>query len=382
MKNITILGSTGSIGKQAIEVCEKLNIRILGLSAKNNVELLAQQVIKIFPKIVCVFNEDKVDELKQKIGNIDVKIVTGIEGLCEVAKINGADICLNAVVGIAGLKPTLAAIKAKKTIALANKETLVTGGKLVIESAIKNNVKILPVDSEHSAIFQSLQGTEKRYLKSIILTASGGPFFGKTKNQLENVTIEQALNHPNWSMGKKITIDSATMMNKGLEIIEACHLFGVMPKDIQVVIHKESVIHSLVEFKDNAVIAQLGTPDMKVPIQYALTYPERKPCDVKRLSLVEYASLSFAKPDMETFDCLSACVTAMNLGGLYPALINGANEKAVELFLNGEISFLEIGRLVMNSINDVVLDLELTVENIFKIDKQAREYVQSHYKKR
>ncbi|MEG2429194.1 MAG: 1-deoxy-D-xylulose-5-phosphate reductoisomerase, partial [Oscillospiraceae bacterium] len=288
---------------------------------------------------------------------------------------------LNALVGIVGLKPTMAAISAKKDIALANKETLVTAGRLVMESASKNNVKILPVDSEHSAIFQCLQDTKTKNIKSIILTASGGPFFGKTKADLENVTIEEALNHPSWSMGKKITIDSATMMNKGLEIIEACHLFKVRPKNVQVLIHRESVIHSLVEFEDNAIIAQLGTPDMKLPIQYALTYPLRKDCDVKRLSLTEYGTLSFSKPDMKTFDCMQACVVAMNLGGLYPALVNGANEKAVELFLNGEIPFLEISRLVMASITGVIFDLELTIDNIFEIDRLAREYVQSHYKK-
>lgn len=384
MKTISILGSTGSIGTQAIEVCEELGYKVDALAAKSNIDLLLKQIIKLKPKKVCIYDETKFKELKYKLDNIDIKteVITGMDGLCEVASMESTDIVLNAVVGMIGLKPTLAAIMAKKDVALANKETLVTGGKLVLEAANKMNVKILPVDSEHSAIFQSLQGNNKNQVKSIILTASGGPFFGKDKNQLKNVTVDDALKHPNWEMGAKITIDSATLMNKGLELIEACWLFDKKPNEVQIVVHRESVIHSLVEYQDNAVIAQLGVPDMKLPIQYALTYPERLPCNTNRLSLTDYVNLSFAKPDIDTFICLKACIEAIKKGGLYPTIVNGANEQAVELFLHKKISFLEIGELVYASLNEIKTTDKITLENIIKADKQAREFVLAKQLKR
>lgn len=375
MKTISILGSTGSIGTQAIEVCKELNFKIDALAAKSNVDLLCQQVKELRPKKVCIFDENKLEELKRKLSNIDIEIVTGIEGLCEAASMETTDIVLNSVVGMIGLRPTLAAINAKKDVALANKETLVTGGKLVIESANRMNVEILPVDSEHSAIFQALQGNNKKQVKKVILTASGGPFFGKTTDELKNVKVEDALKHPNWDMGAKITIDSATLMNKGLELIEACWLFDKKPNEVEIVVHRESVIHSLVEYQDNAVIAQLGVPDMKLPIQYALTYPDRFPCNTGELSLTDYAKLTFAKPDVDTFICLKACIEAIDKGGLYPTIVNGANEQAVELFLNHKLTFLQIGELVYSALHEIEANQDISLENIIETDKRAREFV-------
>ncbi|MEG0570495.1 MAG: 1-deoxy-D-xylulose-5-phosphate reductoisomerase [Oscillospiraceae bacterium] len=378
MKNVSILGSTGSIGKQAINVCMANDFHVVALAAKQSVSLLAAQAKLLKPEIVCIYDETKYTELKSLIGDSDIKIVTGMEGLCEAASINNADITLNSVVGMIGLKPTLEAIKAKKDIALANKETLVTGGKLVISSAKENNVKILPVDSEHSAIFQAMQGNAMNNVKKIILTASGGPFFGKSKLDLQNVTVKQALNHPNWDMGAKITIDSATLMNKGLELIEAVWLFDKKASDIEIVVHRQSVVHSAVEYEDNSVIAQLGVPDMKIPIQYALTYPNRVCCDVKRLSLTDYGALTFEKADTETFICLQACIKAISLGGLYPTIVNGANEQAVELFLKEKISFWEIGQLVLRSIESVKSKENFDFDDIIDADKVAREFVLSN----
>ncbi|MFZ2538090.1 MAG: 1-deoxy-D-xylulose-5-phosphate reductoisomerase [Oscillospiraceae bacterium] len=377
MKNICILGSTGSIGTQSLEICDSQGFKVVGLSAHSNIELLVAKVKKYCPKKVCIFNKEKYEELKLLINDINVEILTGIEGLISLASMEECDVLLNCVVGMVGLKPTLAAIDAKKTIALANKETLVTGGKLVIESAKKNGVSILPIDSEHSAIFQSMQGNNKAQVKKIILTASGGPFFGKTKKELESVTLKDALNHPNWSMGSKITIDSATLMNKGLELIEACWLFDKSPDEVEIVVHRESVIHSLVEYDDNAVMAQLGVPDMKIPIQYALTYPDRFKCDTGRLSLTEYGKLTFFEADEDTFICLKACKEAIKRGGLYPTIVNGANEQAVELFLNGEISFLDIGKLVYGSLS-IKYDVDdFDVDDILIADRLAREFVLS-----
>lgn len=379
-KQISILGSTGSIGTQAIEVCCELGYSVVGLAANTNTRLLALQVKRLSPQKVCIFDSTMVLELKQQLLNINVdiskiEIVSGMAGLCEIATVASADIVLNAVVGMIGLQPTLAAINAKKDVALANKETLVTGGSLVIEQAKINSVKILPVDSEHSAIFQTLQGNNISEVKKIILTASGGPFFGKTIEQLSQVTVKQALNHPNWSMGNKVTIDSATLMNKGLELIEACWLFDKDPAEIEIVIHRESVVHSLVEYIDNAVIAQLGVPDMKLPIQYALTYPERLLCRTGVLSLTDYATLTFAKPDAETFICLKACIKAAELGGIYPTIVNGANEQAVKLFLDGKIMFTDIGRLVMSALECVSVNNNVTLEGIEQADKAARLHV-------
>ncbi len=276
-----------------------------------------------------------------------------MDGLCEVATLDNVDILVNSLVGMVGLTPTLLAIDKGRDIALANKETLVTGGKLVTESAKRNGVRLFPIDSEHSAIFQCLQGNENNKIKKIILTASGGPFYGRTKSELSGVTVEQALNHPNWSMGSKITIDSATLMNKGLEFIEAMWLFGVKPSQIEIVVHRESVIHSAVEYEDNSIIAQMGVPDMKIPIQYSLLYPKRIDCPTKSLSLTDYGTLHFSKPDYETFDCLSACIKAIKMGGIMPALVNGVNEAAVELFLNEKISFLKIGELVKGVTDEI-----------------------------
>lgn len=381
MKRISILGSTGSIGTQTLEVCRAQGFEVVALAAHSNVKLLAEQVLEFHPSLVCIFDETKEEELKKLLLNMNIdkatRVVTKMEGLCAVAEIDGCDIVLNAVVGMVGLRPTLAAINAKKTIALANKETLVTGGKLVMEMAKKNGVSILPVDSEHSAIFQSLQGNSMNGIKKILLTASGGPFFGKTKLELLDVTVEQTLKHPNWSMGAKITVDSATMMNKGLELIEACWLFDKKPSEVEIIIHRESVIHSLVEYEDGAVIGQLGVPDMKVPIQYALTYPNRKPCGVKPLSLTDYGTLSFNKPDFEMFDCLNACTKAAQLGGLYPTIVNGANEEAVALFLDKKISFLDIGKLVYGSLSLKYDREDFELMDIEVADLLAREYVKS-----
>lgn len=379
VNNISILGSTGSIGTQALCVAEKLGIKVSALSANKNIALLEEQVRKFKPHTVAVFDEFYANKLKANINDLDVKVVSGIEGLCEVATIQEADIVLNSVVGMIGLVPTIEAIKAKKDIALANKETLVTGGELVMKLASQNGVKILPVDSEHSAIFQCLQGiNNKSDLKSIILTASGGPFYGKTKSELSSVTVEQALSHPTWNMGAKITIDSATMMNKGLEIIEAKWLFDVPVENINVVIHKQSIVHSLIECVDNSVIAQLGVPDMKIPIQYALTYPERYPSPVQRLDLTQICNLTFLPPDEDTFLCMKACKEAIKRGGLAPVAANGANEEAVQLFLDKKISFLDIGKLVYAAMSNANNKTNITLEDILKADTTAREYVKNH----
>ena len=380
MKTITVLGSTGSIGTQALEVANKHNIKVKALAAHSNVKLLTKQAKDNNVQYVCIFNEQKIDELKALIDDSNVTVLSGIDGLNFIASLDGVDIMLNSVVGMVGLIPTLTAIHKGTDIALANKETLVTGGKLVTELAKEKGVKIYPVDSEHSAIFQCMQGNKTSQVSKIILTASGGPFYGKTKKDLENVSIEQALNHPNWSMGKKITIDSATLMNKGLEFIEAMWLFDLKPEQIEIVVHRESVVHSAVEYDDCSVIAQMGVPDMKIPIQYALLYPDRMECPTKRLSLTDYGTLSFAKPDYETFDCLTACIKAITVGGIMPAVVNGANEEAVAAFLDGKISFLQIGELVTKSLENIE-NKELTcLEDVLEADKLARLFVREQIK--
>jgi 1-deoxy-D-xylulose-5-phosphate reductoisomerase len=376
-QSLSILGSTGSIGTQALSVCKAHNFQVCGLAAFRNVDLLEQQVREFHPKKVCIFREDCYSDLKQRVSDCQVEILTGLEGLCELASMEEIDTVLNSVMGMIGLKPTLAAIQAKKNVALANKETLVTGGNLVIDAAKKNGVSILPVDSEHSAIFQCLQGNRLSQVRKIILTASGGPFFGKTREELQNVTAEDALKHPNWSMGAKITVDSATLMNKGLEFIEAMWLFDLKPEQIEIIVHRESVIHSAVEYADHSVIAQLGVPDMRIPIQYALTYPERIDCPCKELSLLDYGTLSFAKPDLDTFVCLKTCINAIRQGGLLPAAVNGANEQAVDLFLKGKITFLQIGELVQKSLSIVQNKHNFTVDDIINTDRAAREFVLS-----
>ncbi len=377
MKNIVVLGSTGSIGTQALEVAKMHGLNVVGLAAKSNADMLYSQTLEFSPSYVCIFDTNSAVYLKEKLSGSGITVYSGMDGLCKIASLEEADIVLNSVVGMVGLKPTLAAIEAGKDIALANKETLVAGGKLVMQAARDKGVKIYPVDSEHSAIFQSLQGSKRSQLQKIILTASGGPFFGKTKEELASVSLKDALNHPNWSMGSKITIDSATLMNKGLEFIEAMWLFDAAPEMIEIVVHRESVIHSAVEFDDGAVIAELGVPDMKIPIQYALLYPERLECPTKRLSLTDYGTLSFYKPDFETFECLSACIRAASLGGTAPAVVNGANEEAVAAFIRGEIKFLDIGSLVRGALETLGIDEIYTLDDVLLADSKAREYVKN-----
>ena len=375
MKTITILGSTGSIGTQALEVANKHNIKVKAVAAHSNVNLLAKQALDNNAEYACVFNEDKKDELEKLLENSSVQVLSGMDGLNFIASLEGVDVMLNSVVGMVGLMPTLTAINHGTDIALANKETLVTGGKLVTETAKEKGVKIYPVDSEHSAIFQCMQGNKTSQVSKIILTASGGPFFGKTKEDIAQVSVEEALNHPNWSMGRKITIDSATLMNKGLEFIEAMWLFDLKPEQIEIVVHRESVIHSAVEYDDCSVIAQLGVPDMKIPIQYALLYPDRMECPTKRLSLIDYGTLTFAKPDYDTFDCLTACIKAITEGGNKPAVVNGANEEAVAAFLEGKISFLQIGELVTSALENIERKEITCLEDVLEADRVARDFV-------
>lgn len=377
MKSLIILGSTGSIGTQALEVCRRDGYKVTAIAAGSNIELLEQQAREFKVKKVAVFNEKAANELKIKLKDTDISVLSGVDGVCEIAGSEG-DIVLNSIVGIAGLRPTLSAIEAGKTIALANKETLVTGGEIVNRKAKEKGVKILPVDSEHSAIFQSIQGAPEKSIKKILLTASGGPFYGKTRKDLENVTVKEALNHPNWSMGAKITIDSATLMNKGLEVIEAVHLFGLPARDIEVLVHRQSIVHSGVELSDGAVIAQLGTPDMRLPIQYALTYPERSDYAFEHLSLADIGTLTFSKPDTDTFRCLPLCIEAINEGGLAPTAVNGANEEAVKLFLEGKIKFLAIADLVEKALLSVQNKKEFSLEDILNTDKLARECVKNN----
>lgn len=373
-ENLSILGSTGSIGKQSLDVCRKCGYGVKALTAFSSVDIIEKQAREFKPEMVALVDENAAHDLKIKLADTDIKVLGGMDGVCECAQLPSADTVLNSVVGMAGLKPTLTAIHARKKIALANKETLVAGGQLVMSEAEKYGAEILPVDSEHSAIFQCLQGKPtNKALKKIILTASGGPFFGKTADELRDVTVEKALKHPNWSMGAKITIDSATMMNKGLELIEAVWLFSVAPDDVDIVVHRESIVHSAVEYDDNSVIAQLGLPDMRIPIQYALTYPERFESPVGELSLADIGKLTFYKPDYETFRCINLCRRAINMGGLYPAAVNSANEQANLMFRQGKIGFLDIADRV-----EMVLDRtphydDYTFGDILEIDKFARE---------
>ena len=375
MKNLIILGSTGSIGTQALDIvrANPNKYTVTALAAGSNVELIEKQAREFKPQVVAMFSKDAAADLKVRLADTNIKVLSGSDGVCETAAGNG-DMVLNAIVGIAGLRPTLAAIDAGKTIALANKETLVTGGEIVNRKLKEKGVTLLPVDSEHSAIFQSLQGAPKGSLKKILLTASGGPFFSKTREELQNVTVKDALNHPNWSMGAKITIDSASLMNKGLEVIEAVHLFGVPASQIEVLVHRQSILHSAVELSDGAVIAQLGTPDMKLPIQYALTYPERDMC-FEQLDLFKIGSLTFERPDCDTFRLLPLCIEAINRGGLYPTAINGANEESVKLFLEGKINFLQIAELNEKAMNLCENKKDFTVEDIFAADETARRIV-------
>lgn len=373
-----MLGSTGSIGKQTLEVCKAHNIAVRALSANSSAELLEQQAREFLPEYAVIANDLLFGDLKQRLSDTNIKVLSGEKGLCEVAALPHCKV-VNAIVGMAGLVPTLSAIKAGNDIALANKETLVVGGKLVTDAVQRYKVRLLPVDSEHSAIFQCLQGAGDNRFSKIILTASGGPFFGKKRAELAAVTKEQALAHPNWDMGDKITIDSATLMNKGLELIEAVWLFGAKPEEIEIVVQRQSVIHSAVEFADGAVIAQLGSADMRLPIQYALTYPERMECPAKKLSLADVEELTFAKPDEETFVCLAAAKKAIANGGNAPCALNCANEAAVRLFLNDKIRFLDIGETVSEAIENVKFIEKPTLYDLLDTKKASEEFVMKRF---
>ncbi len=376
MKTINLLGSTGSIGVQTLDVARAHGYKIEALAAFSDVNSIEKQIREFKPKYAALVDENAAKDLKTRVADMDVTVLSGMDGVCFCGAEADGEITLNSVVGMAGLKPTLYAVNAGKTIALANKETLVAGGHLVTEAAKKNNVSILPVDSEHSAIFQCLLGApSNKALKRIILTASGGPFFGKTKEELQNVTLADALKHPSWSMGQKITIDSATMFNKGLELIEAVWLFDVSPDMIDIVVHRESIVHSLIEYDDNSVIAQLGHPDMRLPIQFAITYPERYKSPEKQLDLWEVGNLSFYKPDYENFPCMNICRDAITKGGLYPAAVNCANEEANLLFRQGKISFNEIPELISLASEYTLKKQDFTLQDVLDTDVLMREKV-------
>ena len=380
-KTITLLGSTGSIGTQSLDVARMHGYRIFGLAANRRVDVLAAQIAEFHPAYVAVVDPDAFDRLDTMLaGQPDApKLLKGAEGLRTLAAMEGPDVVLNAVVGIAGLPASLAAIESGHDLALANKESLVTGGHLVTDAVRRKGVHLLPVDSEHSAIFQCLQdAASAKRLEKILLTASGGPFYGMTTDQLRGKTRVDALKHPNWNMGAKITIDSATLMNKGLELIEAVWLFGLPPEKIQIVVQRESVIHSAVQFADHSVIAQLGVPDMRIPIQYALTWPDRLPSPAPELDFAHLTKLTFGTADEETFRCLAACKKAIRKGGLGPCAANGANEEAVRLFLQDKIGFLDIGRLVEGVVDSDSFGGGYTLSDVYECDKMARAYVQSH----
>lgn len=377
--NIAILGSTGSIGTQSLDVIRQSpDLHVLGLSANHNIELLEVQAREFLPRLVCVCDEDKAKELKVRLADTNIRVVSGPEGMCEVATLDGADTVLTAVMGIAGLSPTIAAIKSGKNIALANKETLVAAGELVTALARQHGVSLLPVDSEHSAVFQSLAGLrEKKQLKKIILTASGGPFYGKRREELSVVTPEMALRHPNWDMGAKITVDSSTLVNKGLEVIEARWLFDVAPDEIDVVVHPQSIIHSMVEYIDGSVIAQLGLPDMRLPIAYALTYPDRVPLRGEALDLTKIGTLTFSEPDTAAFPALPLAYEALRAGGTMCAVYNGADEAAVELFLQRRIDYLDIASVIEGAMRAYTNTKADTLGAVLDADRWARDYVYS-----
>lgn len=375
MKKIAILGSTGSIGTQTVDILPSIDAEVVALTTNRRINLLEEQARALHPKMVCAMDESAAKELKIKLADTNIEVWTGMDGLIACAAESGADIVVTAVVGMVGLLPTMAAIKAGKDIALANKETLVCAGGLVMSAANQYGVRILPVDSEHSAIFQCVQAANGNPIDKILLTASGGPFFGKKIEEMRGMTREQALAHPNWSMGAKITIDSATMMNKGLELIEAMWLYDLPPEDIEIVVHRESIVHSAVEFADGAVIAQLGLPDMRLPIQLALTWPQRVPCKVPRMSLVEVAKLTFYAPDYEAFPALNLAKHAASLKGDRGAVLNGANEAAVGLFLNDKIGFTDIAERVAYALDTIPYKKDITLDDVLAADKAAREIV-------
>ncbi len=376
MKKIAILGSTGSIGTQTLDIVRSNNdLQVTALAAHTSVDKMEEQVREFNPSIVGMWSEEAASDLRTRISDLPVKVVAGMDGLLEIAILPEVEVLVTAIVGMIGIRPTIAAIEAGKTIALANKETLVTAGHIIMPLAAKCGVSILPVDSEHSAIFQSLNGEPKNRISKILLTASGGPFRGKTKNELQHIQVEDALKHPNWSMGRKITIDSSTLVNKGLEVIEAKWLFDVELSQIQVVVHPQSIIHSMVEYVDGAIMAQLGTPDMKLPIQYALFYPDRRPMEGKTVDFYELGQMTFAKPDVETFPGLKLAYEAAELGGSMPTVYNAANEKAVQLFLDRKIAYLQIPELIEASMKQHTLVHNPSVEEILNVEKEIYEYI-------
>lgn len=381
MKKISILGSTGSIGLQTVEIVrEHLDkFKIIGIAAMSNIEKLEEQINEFKPEIVAVFSEEKAKILASKI-NEETKIVSGMQGLIEVATHEKVDIVLNSVVGSVGMIPTYHAIRSKKNIALANKETLVVAGKIIMQEAIKNNVSIIPVDSEHSAIFQCLQGESTKDIEKIILTASGGPFRKMSKENLKSAKYYDALKHPNWDMGRKISIDSATLMNKGLEVIEAKWLFDISYEDIDVVVHPQSIIHSMVEFSDSSVIAQMGLPSMKLPIQYALTYPTREKSSIPKLKLSEIRTLTFEEPDLDRFPCLKLAYDAIKIGGTMPCVLNGANEVLVSKYLKDEISFYDIPKYVEKAMNKHSSFDYTSLDELLEVDKWVRNWIMNELK--
>jgi len=377
-KKISLIGSTGSIGTQTLDVIRHIGYEVGALAANKNARSVEKQAREFCPKVVCMYDDAAAKELKTALSDTNIKVLSGMEGLCEAAAFNDADITVTAVSGMIGLKPTLCAIDAGKTIALANKETLVCAGNIVMSKAREKDVNILPVDSEHSALFQCLEAMkDKKTLSKLILTASGGPFFGKTKAELEHVTKAQALKHPNWDMGAKITIDSATLMNKGLEFIEAMWLYDVSPDDIDIIVHRESIIHSMVRFVDNSYLAQIGTPDMRLPIQYALTYPDRCPSLSGEVDFAKLKSFTFFPPDKDVFPCLPIAISAAKTGGNACAVMNAANEEAVALFLKEKLSFYGISDLVGNILSRVEYIKDPTLDDIISSDKEARTVVKS-----
>lgn len=381
MKKISLLGSTGSIGTQTLDVIDHLGFEVVAMSAFRNIKLLEQQVRKFKPKLVCIFDESLFSELKTNLADCSVKVVSKMEGLCEIANQNSANLVFNAIVGTCGLLPTIAALKNKKDVAMANKESIVVAGELLFDLAERNSCKILPVDSEHSAIFQCIEQQNFNEVSKLILTASGGPFFGKTREDLKNVKISEALNHPNWKMGKKISIDSATLINKGFELIEACYFFKKKPSEIEIIIHPQSLLHSAVSYVDGTVIGQFGKADMRLPIQFALTYPKRVESLVRPFSFVDCKNLSFFKPDYETFGCLKLCVDAIKVGGFAPAIIHAANEQAVELFLDGKIGFLQIEQLIKNAMQMEIKENIFNFDSIIEIIEMVKNYVYETSKK-
>ena len=381
MKKLSILGGTGSIGLQTLDVIRKSSeeFKLVGVTANSSVDKMKKIIDEFKPSYVGMMDSDSAEKIRKYCddNSLNIEVLEGLDGLIKIASLDEIEIVVTSVVGMIGLKPTMAAIEAKKDIALANKETLVVAGEIVMKAAKENGVKILPVDSEHSAIFQSLRGNNLDSLKKIILTASGGPFRGRRLEDLKEITVEEALNHPNWSMGKKITIDSATLINKGLEVIEAHWLFDCSYDNIQVVVHPQSIIHSMVEYKDASIIAQLGSPDMRLPIQYALNYPCRKEEIANSIDFWEISKLTFEKPDLDTFKCLKLAYEAGKKGGLVPTVLNGANEVAVQLFLDKKIKFLEIGDIIEDAINHFSneYEKELSLDNVIELDRKVREYV-------